>query len=364
MSDTRIPLSEPALLGNEGAYLQECVQTGFVSSVGAFVDRFEKAFAARVGAPHAVACASGTAALHLALRVLDLEPGDEVFVSSLTFIASANPILYERATPVLVDSELRTWNLDPALVCEELDRRARLGLKQPKAIIAVHLLGHPIELRELVQACERHGVVLIEDAAEALGARYEGREVGTFGRLGCFSFNGNKIVTAGGGGMVVTADAKLAARVKHLSTQAKLAAVDYRHDEVGYNYRLTNIAAAVGLAQLEQLDTFLQAKRTIAERYDRAFNGLTLPPRLHESSYWLYSIELPNREAVRTRLASHQIEARPIWTPLHLIPFLAAAPRLGSGKIAEGLHARALSLPSSVRLTEAEQNRVIEAVLT
>lgn len=372
MSD-RIPLSEPSIGGNARRYLEECLASTYVSSVGPFVDRFESEFASAVGAPHAVACASGTAAIHVALRLLGVGPGDEVLVSTLTFVASANPVLYERATPVLVDAEEETWNLDPALVAEELQRRAKAGRKQPRAVIAVHILGQPARLEPLVEACERHGVTLVEDAAEALGAAYEagrfaGRQVGTIGRLGCFSFNGNKIMTTGGGGMIVTADEALARRARHLTRQAKLPGAEYRHDEVGYNYRLTNLAAALGVAQLEQLPEFLARKRAIADRYDAAFrgrSGLALPPRIPglRPSHWLYSVRVAGgRTALHERLGRAGIESRPVWTPLHLMPFYAQAPRL-AGAVSERLFAEGLSLPCSTGLAAAQQDRVIAEIL-
>jgi len=370
----RIPLCEPYLGGRELAYLEECVRTNFVSSVGPFVERFERAFAETVGSRYAVACASGTAAIHIALRLCGVDAGDEVFVPSLTFIASANPILYERATPVLVDAESRTWNMDPALVVEELERRHRLGLRQPKVVEAVHLLGHPADIVPLVDACARFGVTLIEDASEALGARYRtgrlaGRHVGTIGRLGCFSFNGNKIITSGGGGMIVTDDPELARRAKHLTTQARLPGAEYRHDEVGYNYRLTNLAAALGLAQLEQLPLFLAHKRALAAAYAACLDGLdglTAAPDepWAESSFWLYSIRVTGGEgrvALRERLLAEGIDTRPIWSPLHTMPMYADAPRLG-GAVAERLFAEGLSLPSSVGLRDDDRVTVLGAV--
>jgi dTDP-4-amino-4,6-dideoxygalactose transaminase len=381
----RIALCEPSLGGNARRYLDECLTSGFVSSVGPFVERFEQAFAAKVGARFAVACASGTAALHIACRLADVKPGDQVFVPSLTFIASANPILYQQAQAVLVDSERETGNLDPALVIAELQRRARIGLPQPKAIIAVHILGQPARLDDLVAACQRHGVLLIEDAAEALGARYRtgvhaGRQVGTVGTVGCFSFNGNKIITSGGGGMITCDDEVLARRARHLSTQARQPGIEYRHDEVGYNYRLTNLAAALGLAQLEQLDEFLARKREIAARYRRGFAGsaIAMIPAesaavWSESSCWLNSVSIgselsdvesfaANRNVVFEHLRARNIDSRPIWTPLHLLPPYASAVRLGGG-VAEGIFAGGLSLPSSVGLSEAAQDRVIATLL-
>ena len=377
MSEPTIPLSEPCLQGRTREYLEECLQSNYVSSVGPFVERFEREFAAWVGARHAVACASGTAAIHVALRLLEVGPGDEVLVPTLTFVASANPVLYERATPVLVDAERETWNMDPVLVAEELDRRARKGLRQPRAVEAVHILGHPARLEPLAEACARHGVAWFEDASEALGARYaegamRGRHVGTIGRLGCFSFNGNKIITTGGGGMITTDDPALARRAKHLTTQARLPGPEYRHDEVGYNYRLTNLAAAVGVAQLEQLPGFLAAKRRIAARYDEALGavaGITLPPRARwaEPSLWLYSIGIDARALGRDRrrmvddLAAAGIQARPIWSPLHTMPMYREQPRLG-GAVAEDLFEAGLSLPCSVSLTPAQQDAVVRAI--
>lgn len=374
MSDARIPLAEPQLIGNAQRYLNECVDTNFVSSVGPFVERFEREFAAFVGAPHAVACATGTAALHVALRLLGVGPGDEVWVPTLTFIASANPILYERATPVLVDAERATYNLDPQRVVDELERRARAGLKMPKAIEVVHLVGHPADIAPIADACGRHGVSLIEDAAEALGATYtegpyRGRHVGTIGAVGCFSFNGNKIITTGGGGMLVTGDRALAARAKHLTTQARLPGYEYRHDEVGYNYRLTNLAAALGVAQLEALPDFLAKKRAIAERYDRELAdlpGFSPAPqtRWAAPSKWLYTCRIDpdrlglNRTQVLEALQRQAIECRPIWTPLHRMPMFEGCARLGA-EVADELFAQCLSLPCSTSLSDAQQSRVV-----
>ena len=372
----RIPLAEPTLGGNAERYLRECLATNFVSSVGPFVERFEREFAAAVGSRYAVACSSGTAALHLAMRVLGVGAGDEVFVPTLTFVASANPIRYERATPVLVDVEEETLNLDPGIVADELARRARLGLRQPRAIEVVHLVGHPADIAPLLDAAARHGVPVIEDASEALGATYrggslDGRSVGTLGRVGCFSFNGNKIITTGGGGMVTTDDEGLARRARHLSTQARLPGRAYDHDDVGYNYRLTNLAAALGVAQLEMLPDLLAARRAVAARYDAALAATPLlrpAPRAPwaDPSFWLYTARLAAPDAaVRDRvldaLAARAIDARPIWTPIHGLAPYRDAPRLG-GAVAERIFAAALSLPSSSSLAPTDQDRVVEAL--
>jgi dTDP-4-amino-4,6-dideoxygalactose transaminase len=377
-SEARIPLAEPVIGGNAGRYLEECLRTNFVSSVGPFVTRFEEALAAAVGSRHAVACSSGTAAIHLAMRVLDIGPGDEVLVPTLTFVASANPVRYVGATPVFVDSEADTFNLDPALVVAELDDRARTGRRQPAAIEVVHLLGHPAELDPIVEAAERHGVTLIEDASEALGAtytagRHAGRAVGTIGRVGCFSFNGNKLITTGGGGMLVTDDEALARRARHLSTQARLPGLAYDHDEIGYNYRLSNLAAALGLAQLEQLPDLLGGRRAIAARYDRAFADhpvLRAAPRASwaDPSFWLYSASVGRgapagaRDRLIAALAGAGIEARPIWTPLHRTGLYGAAPRIG-GAVAEAIFATTFSLPSSSNLGHEQQDRVVDTLL-
>jgi dTDP-4-amino-4,6-dideoxygalactose transaminase len=375
-SEARIPLAEPTIGGNAGRYLEECLATNYVSSVGPFVARFEQEFAAFVGSRHAVACASGTAALHLAFRILGVSRGDEVVVPTLTFVASANPVRYECATPILVDSEVETLNLDPQLVADELRRRARQGIAQPKAIEVVHLVGHPASLQPILDIADRHGIPVVEDASEALGATWTagsltGRQVGSAGRIGCFSFNGNKIITTGGGGMLVTDDDAVAQRARHLSTQARMPGRAYRHDEVGFNYRLSNLAAALGVAQLEQLPALLAARRALAATYDAALAGIRgLKPARRagwaDPSFWLYTAELEpgsplDRDALLDGLAAEGVEARPIWTPLHLQPLYADVPRLG-GSVAEKIFAGAVSLPSSSSLAPSAQLRVVDAL--
>jgi dTDP-4-amino-4,6-dideoxygalactose transaminase len=305
--------------------------------------------------------------------VLDIGPRDEVVVPTLTFVASANPVRYLGATPLLVDAEPRTFNLDPALVVDELDRRARDGRRQPAAIEVVHLLGHPADIEPVLDAARRHDVPVVEDAAEALGARYvggplDGRHVGTLGRVGCFSFNGNKLVTTGAGGMLVTDDDDLAARARHLSTQARLPGLAYDHDDVGYNYRLSNIAAAIGLAQVELLAELLAGRRANAAAYDAAIRDLPAlrpAPRAAwaDPSFWLYTASLAERSPVTrdeliAALATAGIESRPMWTPLHRTRVWRDAPRLG-GAIAESLFDVGFSLPSSSNLDDARRGRVV-----
>lgn len=377
-----IPLAVPNIGELEQHYVMEAVTSGYVSSVGPFVAEFEDRFAHRVGAKHAVACVSGTAAIHIGLLLLGVERDDEVWCSDFTFVGSVNPIAYVGARPVFVDSETRTWNLSPEAVVEELDRRAAAGEAMPKVLEVVHVLGQPADLEPIVEACERHGVPILEDAAESLGAgwstgRFAGRHTGTVGRIGCFSFNGNKIATTGGGGMIVTDDDELAARARHLTTQAKVPDVGYLHDEVGYNYRLTNIAAGIGLAQLERLDDFVAAKHRVAARYDEALAGLplTLPPRIDgfDATYWLYSVMVDEsdgrgRDELLAHLEAHGVGARALWRPLHQQPpFLGAtvisdSARRGLGHVSTTFFERGISLPCSTDLTEGDQVRVIEAV--
>ena len=371
-----IPLAVPNIGELERRYVLEAVESGFVSSVGPFVTEFEERFAAKVGSRYAVACATGTAAIHIGLVLLGVERGDEVFCSDFTFVGSVNPIAYTGATPVFVDSETTTWNMDPELLEAELARRSEAGEPMPKVVEVVHVLGQPANLEALAQICERYGVAILEDAAESLGAgwtagRLAGRHTGTVGQVGAFSFNGNKIATTGGGGMIVTDDEELARRARHLTTQAKVPDVGYLHDEVGYNYRLTNLAAGLGLAQLERLDEFVARKHAIAARYDEALagTGLVLPPRVegYDATYWLYSVLTPEddprgRDEFLTHLNGLGVGARALWRPLHAQPPFAQARTLG-GAVGDGFFTRGVSLPCATELTEADQQRVIDAVL-
>lgn len=376
-----IPLSVPYLGGREADYLSACIRDNWVSSVGPFVRRFEAEFAQQVGARRAVACASGTAALHLAMLAVGIGPGDLVLVSSLTFIASVNAIRHAGADPVLVDCQPGSWQMDmdrverflaTECITEGSTCRHRDSDRRVAGIVPVHILGHGADLPRLLAIAERHHLPVVEDAAEALGVRVAGRHTGTFGRLGCFSFNGNKTITTGAGGMVVTDDDALADRVRHLSEQAKLPGSEYVHDEVGYNYRMSNLHAAVGLAQLEQLASHLAAKRAIATRYADGFAGRPgigwIGPAANvEPAWWLFTLTIDpavtglTARQVMAHLKEQGIESRPLWQPIHLSPAHAGALRLG-GEAAERLHEQALSLPSSVGLSATEQERVIASV--
>jgi dTDP-4-amino-4,6-dideoxygalactose transaminase len=354
-----------------------CLASTYVSSIGPFVTEFEDQFAEKLGVRHAVACASGTSAIHLALLALGVGAGDEVLVSDLTFIASGNPIRYCGSQPVLVDSEESTWNLDPDLVVGELEGRRATHRSQPAAVLAVDLLGHPADLSPILKSAAEHGIPVVEDAAESIGASWSGRHplagraAGTAATIGCFSFNGNKLITTGGGGMLVTDDVELARRARHLSTQAKLAGFAYRHDEVGYNYRLTNLAASLGLAQLGRIDELVERKRRLAGRYDEALagvDGVETPPKAPWAmrSAWLYTVLLPDqttRDRVCTFLNDAAIEARPIWLPLRRQPPYRSASIIG-GDVAINLSERGLSLPSSVGLSSADQERVVDTLVS
>jgi dTDP-4-amino-4,6-dideoxygalactose transaminase len=372
-----IPLAVPNIGERERALVTEAMESGYVSSVGQFVSRFEQEFAASVGAQFAVACASGTAAIHIGLVLLGVGPGDLVPVSDFTFVGSSNPVRYQGADVVLVDSERSTWNLDPDALADWLKQRADGGAPMPKVVEVVHVLGQPARLADIVEICAGYDIAVLEDAAESLGAGWSagplaGRQTGTVGRIGAFSFNGNKIVTTGGGGMLVTDDEQLAVRAKHLTTQAKVPDTGYLHDEVGYNYRLTNLAAALGVGQLERLPAFVQRKRDIAARYDAAFagTGLELPPRIagFDSTYWLYSVLVPadlagGRDGLLDHLDRAGVGARALWRPLHAQPPYADDERVG-GAVGADLFARGLSLPCSTVLTDEDQTVVIEAVLS
>jgi perosamine synthetase len=362
--------------------VKECLDTGWVSSVGSYVDRFEAAVAARCDRAHAVATTSGTAALHVALLLAGVRPDDEVVVSTLTFAAPAFAIRYLGAWPLCIDAEPDYWQLDPARLedflargCERRDGALhdRSTGRRVAAIVPVHILGHPVDVGAIIELAERYGLPVVEDAAESFTGRYRQRPIGSFGLLACLSFNGNKMLTSGGGGMVVTDDAQLAERARYLTTQAKDDPVEYVHGAVGFNYRLGNVQAALGCAQLEQADEFLAAKRRVAARYAAAFvgvDGLTPMPEAPwaESAFWLYTILIdPERFPLSSRellawLEERRIQSRPLWQPLHRSPALADAP-LAECPVADRIFAQALSLPSSVGLSDGEQDRVIEAVL-
>lgn len=363
---TRVYLSPPHMGPDERGLLLEAFDSNWIAPLGPHVDGFEKEFAARVQMPHAAALSSGTAALHLALQLLGVGRGDEVICSSLTFAASANPIVYQGATPVFVDSETQTWNLDPAILEEAISK------KRPKAVIAVDLYGQCAQLDLIEAICAKYEVPLIEDSAEALGATWKGRQAGTFGVLAAFSFNGNKIITTSGGGMLVSRDAKLIEQARFLATQARDPAPHYQHSHIGQNYRLSNLLAAVGRGQLRVLDQRIAARRHNRTVYEKAFSALPgigfmpLSPHGTENG-WLTVITVDpeafgaTREDLRLALEKENIEARPVWKPMHLQPVFRDCVMFG-GAVAEHAFDVGLCLPSGSSLTDAERQRVIEIV--
>ncbi|MEY2877946.1 MAG: hypothetical protein RLZZ15_326 [Verrucomicrobiota bacterium] len=367
----KIYLSSPHMGADEFELVRDAFATNWIAPLGPHVDAFEREFAAHVGSPHAAALSSGTAALHLALRLIGLRAGEEVFCSSLTFSASANPIAYEGGRPVFIDAERSSWNMDPARLAEALADRARVG-RLPRAVILVHLYGQSADLDAIAALCAQHGVTLIEDAAEALGATYKGITPGTRGRMGIFSFNGNKIITTSGGGMLVSAEAALMDKARFLATQARDPAPHYQHSEIGFNYRLSNVLAAIGRGQLRVLAERVAARRANCAFYQKAFAdlpGIEFMPEAPwgTSSRWLTCIVVDaekfgvDREAIRLALAAENIEARPVWKPMHLQPVFADCARFG-GEVAEDLFARGLCLPSGSNLTSAELGRVAAVV--
>jgi pyridoxal phosphate-dependent aminotransferase EpsN len=371
MINRRVYLSPPHMSPRERELLLEAFDSNWVAPLGPQVDAFEQEFAVRIGVPHAVALSSGTAALHLALHILGVGPGDEVITSSLTFAATANAITYVGASPVLIDSETASWNMDPALLAAAIEDGVRRG-KRAKAVIVVDLYGQCADYHAIEPVCRDAGIPLIEDAAEALGATYHDRPAGTFGVFGCFSFNGNKIITTSGGGMLVTDDQQAAGTARFLATQARDPAPHYEHSQIGYNYRLSNLLAAVGRGQLSVLDERVAARRAIFERYQAALGDLPgisfmpEPPGLH-STRWLTCIVVDpaqfgaTREEIRLALEAENIEARPIWKPMHLQPVFRGC-RMFGGAVSERLFADGLCLPSGSNLAESDQERVIEIV--
>lgn len=365
----RVFLSAPHMTGGEFAFIEEAFAANWVAPLGPNVDAFEHEFCQVTGARAAAALNSGTAALHLALLLVGVQPGDEVLVSTLTFSASVNPIIYLNARPVFIDSERRSWNLDPTLLAEAVEARSRAG-RPPRAVVAVHLYGQSADMGSVLEVCERHGVAVIEDAAEALGGTYRGRAVGTLGRVGIFSFNGNKVITTSGGGMLVSEDVELVARARKLAAQARDPAPHYEHSEIGYNYRLSNVLAGIGRAQLQALEDRVEARRRNFEHYLESLGDLPGIQFMPDAGWgrhtrWLTTLTIDpqefgaDREQARLALEAENIEARPVWKPMHLQPVFASFEAVG-GATAEALFYTGLCLPSGSNLTFADRDRVVE----
>ncbi len=365
-----IPLSEPAITGNEWKYIKECLDTGWVSSVGSYVNRFEKMVAEYAGCRYGIAVVNGTSALHLSLLVCDVKSGDEVIVPTLTFVATANVVRYCGADPVFIDCDQETLCLDVEKLKLFLEKECmresdgytynKASGRRIKAIMAVHIFGHPVEMDNLTGLCQRYNIDIIEDATESIGSEYKGKKTGSFGKLACFSFNGNKIITSGGGGMVVTDDKYLAEKVKHLSTQAKSDSIEYDHDEIGYNYRLTNLQAAIGVAQMEQLDEFISVKRRNALLYRDLLSemeevGFIWEEQWAKSNFWFYTIKFPaiHKNPLIDYFLSKGVQVRPVWVPIHSLPMYKDC-QISGVESAVKIYNTSLNVPCSVKINEED----------
>ncbi len=367
----RIYLSPPDIGKQEQLFVQEAFDTNWIAPLGPNVNAFEEEFCDAVGAPHAAALCSGTAGLHLAMILSGIQPGDTVMVSTLTFIASVNPILYCGAKPIFIDSEEDSWNLDPKLLEEALEKLSKENAL-PKALVLVHLYGQSADIDPIMELCAHYNITVIEDAAEALGATYKERSPGTFGRFGIYSFNGNKIITTSGGGMLVGKTQEDIEHARKLATQARDNAPHYQHSEVGFNYRLSNICAGVGRGQLMSLEDKVNKRRQNFDNYVNALGdlpGVTFAPEASWGRHtrWLTCLTIDptqantDRETIREHLTALNIEARPVWKPMHMQPLFEGVPCFG-GKVSEKLFEQGICLPSGSSLTEEEQSRVIEGI--
>lgn len=373
-----IPLSEPEISGNEWRYVKDCLDTGWVSSVGAYVDRFERMVADYTGTRFAVAAVNGTAALHVSLIACGVLPGDEVIVPTLTFIAPANAVRYCGAYPVFMDCDPDTLCIDAGKTARFLEVECRSGEdgftynkttgRRIKALMPVHVFGHPSDMKSLIEVCSNKNIDIIEDATESLGSEYGGKKTGSFGKSGCFSFNGNKIITTGGGGMVVTDDEVFAKKVRHLTTQAKTDPVEYDHDAIGYNYRLTNIQAAVGVAQMERLEEFIGIKRKNARLYSELLSKISGADIMWEqpgvrSNFWFYTLRVSSgqKRPLMDFLLSKGIQVRPVWKLMHTLQMYADCQSYFIEKAPEAYEC-CLNLPCSLNLTNEDVGYVAENI--
>ncbi|WP_404452334.1 aminotransferase class I/II-fold pyridoxal phosphate-dependent enzyme [Virgibacillus necropolis] len=375
MTKPRIYLSPPHMSGKELHYVKEAFNTNWIAPLGPNVDAFENEIANRVGVKEAVAVSSGTAAIHLALSLLKVKKGDTVFCSTLTFVASANPILYQGADPVFIDSEPDTWNMSPLALRNAL-QQASLEGKLPKAVVVVNLYGQSSKMDELLLICNYFDVPIIEDAAESLGSTYKGKPSGTFGKFGVYSFNGNKIITTSGGGMLISDDKEAMQRIRFLATQARDPAPHYQHSVIGFNYRMSNLLAGVGIAQLKVLDNRVETRRKIFDRYYNRLAdlpGITFMPELADTktNRWLTTLTINEKEAgisvkrLLEILHAENIEARPVWKPLHLQPLFQKASyysHMEGEHVAEHLFTTGICLPSGSNLAEEDQQRIINCI--
>lgn len=371
----KIWLSSPHMSGGEMKYINEAFATNWIAPLGPNVDKFEKEISNYLSVKSCAALSSGTAAIHLALIVLGVKNGDEVLCSSFTFSASANPIVYLGATPVFIDSEPETWNMDPKLLQEAIEDRIKFG-KKPKAIVVVHLYGMPAKIEEISAIASKYNIPIIEDAAEAIGSEYNGKKCGSFGDISILSFNGNKIITTAGGGALVSDNKDYVDNARFLSTQAADKAVHYQHSQIGYNYRLSNILAGVGLGQLEVLESRVASRRKVFSRYVEAFSGIEgikfhqEPDARFKSNRWLTTIVIDSdltdgitREDIRLGLEKENIESRPLWKPLHIQPVFLSCPSY-INDVSYNLFINGLCLPSGSNLTDNDLDRIIDCVVS
>lgn len=373
-----IPLSVPNISGNELQYVRECLTSGWISTAGEFVSRFETEFAAKLGVQDAVSTMNGTAALHLALQLVGVRRADLVLMPNITFVATANAVSYLGADPIFIDIEPNSWQMDLNLLesflssecCTNNEEKLihKASGRKVAGVLAVHVQGHMCDMERLLTLCTRFNVPLIEDAAEALGAEYRGKPAGTFGEVGCFSFNGNKIMSTGGGGMLVANDSSITNSARHLATTAKTDPLRYEHDEIGFNYRLVNVLAAIGVAQLEQLDHFLAAKRNIASRYETLLAGvgdITFQKSCKDvlPNDWLFTFTTKHMELLLQHLNSEGIMARPFWMPMNSLVMYRDRLYFSEKDVSAQVHAQALSIPCSTNLTAEDQLLVVDKIV-
>jgi len=369
-------LSGPNLGGNEWKYVKECIDTEWVSSVGSYVTKFEEMLAEQAGTKYAVATSSGTTALHTCLHLSGIGRNDYVIVPNVTFIASLNSIKYTNADPILMDIDADTWQMDLNLLESFLSEKCyvkdeTLYLKDNDrripAIMPVHVLGNMCDMNELMRICKKYHLLVIEDSTEALGTQLNGKHSGSFGKMGCFSFNGNKLITTGGGGMIVTDDEKIAQHAKHITTQAKSDRMEYIHDEIGFNYRLTNVAAAMGVGQMEQLDKFLQAKQKMKSYYMNHLEGVgdiqfQQVPEGVEPNWWLFTIKTTKMRQLLEALNSEKLQARPFWVPMNQLVMFKNDLYYNHSDVSNRVYRDCISIPCSTNITEEQMNRVVNVI--
>lgn len=373
-----IPLSVPNISGNEWKYVKECLDTGWISSVGSYVNKFEEAVAAFTGARYAVAVVNGTSALHICLQLYGVKQGDYVIIPNITFVATANSVRYMGADPIFIDADPDSWQMDLDMLEEFLveETYEKDGIRYYKRddrrislVMPVHVQGNMFDMDRFIRICDNYQLEFLEDSTEALGTNFKGRHAGRFSRMGVYSFNGNKIISTGGGGMIVTDDEALAKRAKHLSTQAKSDPFEYIHDEVGYNYRLVNVLAAIGVAQMELLPGFIARKREVVEYYKNELTGVgdigfQKITQGVEDNGWLFTIRTDKQSELLKYLNEQQIQSRPFWRPMNLLPMFRDNVYANIHNNSERVYRTCLSIPSSTNISDADLKRVVEAVKT